>query len=147
MGRPKIISGEIRLNEQMTSFFPAVADYFRDVYPAEACCIIASREGETRLFKAPNISKNPTYFFEMDPRLFIEIEDLGFQVQMLAHSHPDGDCAPSRSDIEGWFFTDLNQKSRPIFPGVLFAIMSVHGVDVSAAVYGADAGHFVEINV
>lgn len=144
MGRPETISSEIQLRS-VEAGFPQVAAYFQDTYPFEACCVIASREDEVRVFLAPNHARNPKSFFEINPLLFVEIEDLGFEARALAHSHPDGSSTPSRSDLESWFFTDLKQKKTPIFPGVLYLIASVQGRRVSANVYQSEAGELVEI--
>jgi proteasome lid subunit RPN8/RPN11 len=144
MGRPKTISSEIQLTSVEASF-PQIAAHFQAAYPLEACCVIASRAEEVRVFLAPNLANSPKSFFEINPLIFVEIEDLGFEVRAFAHSHPDGDSTPSRSDLESWFFTDSKQKKTPVFPGVLYLIASVQDLQVSASVYRDEAGGMVEV--
>jgi len=144
VGRPEIISSEIRLIAEIKKVFPEVVEHFQRAYPAEACCIIASGAAGPAVFVAQNSSKNPEFFFEINPIIFVHIEDLGLEVCAIAHSHPDGDAAPSLADLDGWFFKDAQEKRTLRFPGVLYIVAAITAGRVEATLFRSESGTLVE---
>ncbi len=108
--------------------------------------MIAKSSAGPRVFTAENTSLNPEFFFEIDPLLFVQIEDLGFKVIAIAHSHPDGKAIPSPADSDGWFFTDAQKRRTPRFPEVLYIVAVLNGGQVNATVFCARSGLLVEVD-
>ena len=104
-------------------------------YPNECCGVIMLRGQERRLIPCRNIQdakheQDPSAFpstgrvaYYMDPRdilAFSRLEDDGFRVGVIYHSHPD----------HGPYFSETDRRQalsdgEPNYPGVTYVVMSV----------------------
>lgn len=77
--------------------------------PNECCGMVASREGTAvKLFRTTNAMASPLRY-EIEPceqlRVLNEIEDAGWELGAIYHSHVRSDPVPSQTDInlaQGW---------------------------------------------
>ena len=82
----------------------------RSEAPLEACGIVAGKEGVVeRVFPAVNIEESPLRY-KMDPqeqlRIFMEIEEQGWEILGIYHSHPNGGACPSAVDVKLAYYPD-----------------------------------------
>jgi proteasome lid subunit RPN8/RPN11 len=94
-------------------------------YPLEGCGILAGQAGEVvHLYPITNKMQSPTAY-EMDPQqqlaAMLEIEDKGWEMTAVYHSHPLGPETPSATDIAQAYYPDmiqlivsLRQRSQPV---------------------------------
>ncbi|MSQ13996.1 MAG: M67 family peptidase [Dehalococcoidia bacterium] len=71
--------------------------------PDECCGIIAGRNGRpTKLYRMTNVEHSP-YRYSMDPKelfkTYREIEDSGWEVMAIYHSHTHTEAYPSATDV------------------------------------------------
>lgn len=71
--------------------------------PEEACGIVAGTAGRSRMvFPIENVLHSP-HRFRMHPqqqlRVFYRLEDAGWDLLGIYHSHPQGPATPSRTDL------------------------------------------------
>lgn len=71
--------------------------------PDECCGIIAGRNGKaTRLYRMTNVERSP-YRYSMDPKelfkTYREIEDSGWELMVIYHSHTHTEAYPSATDV------------------------------------------------
>ncbi len=71
--------------------------------PEEACGIVAGRGGQSRrVFEITNAERSPTRY-RMAPeeqlQAMLAIEDRGWDLQAIYHSHPNGPEIPSPTDV------------------------------------------------
>ena len=71
--------------------------------PNECCGILAGKDGRTeRLYRMVNAEASP-YRYRMDPkellRVYREIDDLGWDIVAIYHSHTHSEAYPSATDI------------------------------------------------
>ena len=90
--------------------------------PNECCGIVAAAGGEaTRVFRAPNAAASPLRY-EIDGREQLriqnEIEDGGWELAAIYHSHTRSDPYPSQTDINLAFY-----------PDALYVIVGVAGAE------------------
>jgi proteasome lid subunit RPN8/RPN11 len=83
--------------------------------PEEACGIVAGEGNTSRIvISITNILHNPTRF-RMDPseqlNAFLLVEEKGWDILAIYHSHPQGINAPSATDYE-----------ELTFPGIIYLI-------------------------
>lgn len=79
--------------------------------PEEACGLVAGVVDQSRLiFPITNILHD-AYRFRLDPdeelKAFMEIEDKGWDILAIYHSHPRGIDHPSSTDINELTFPDI----------------------------------------
>ena len=79
--------------------------------PNEVCGIVAGDNGHfTRVFPARNIADTPAVTYQMDPqeqlRIFKEIDQQGWEVAGIYHSHPASPAYPSPTDMRLAFYPD-----------------------------------------
>ena len=72
--------------------------------PNECCGLLAGREGQAaRLYRIANSEQSPTRFF-MEPQelynAYKDIEENGWELLAIYHSHPHGKAYPSATDVE-----------------------------------------------
>ena len=91
----------------------------------EGCGILAGQAGEVvHLYPITNKMQSPTAY-EMDPQqqlaAMLEIEDKGWEMTAIYHSHPLGPATPSATDIAQAYYPDviqlivsLRQRSQPV---------------------------------
>ena len=85
--------------------------------PYEACGLVAGNNNEsTAVFEIPNVLNSPVRF-RMSPeeqlRAFNLIDQNGWEISAIYHSHPEGPETPSKSDIAEF-----------AYPGVIYLIWS-----------------------
>ncbi len=71
--------------------------------PEEACGLVAGKNGvATKIYPVPNALQSEVRF-RMDPQAqvlaFLEIEKMGWELEAIYHSHPQGPPVPSQTDI------------------------------------------------
>jgi len=93
-------------------------------FPNECCGMIAGEDGRAlRSYRARNSEASP-FMYVMDPReqlrIMDEIDDGGWDLLAIYHSHTRSAAYPSRTDVELAFFPDalylivsLADRERP----------------------------------
>jgi proteasome lid subunit RPN8/RPN11 len=93
-------------------------------YPLEACGLMAGNEVRVqRLYPANNILKSPIAY-EMDPtqqlQAMIDMEQRGWELIAIYHSHPQGPPVPSATDVAQAYYPEaahviisLTDQQRP----------------------------------
>lgn len=84
--------------------------HLRSAYPEEACGLMAGIDGEVlRLYPIENRLHSPVAF-EMEPRQQLQalqqLEDAGWHLLAIYHSHPQGPETPSARDIAQAHYPD-----------------------------------------
>jgi proteasome lid subunit RPN8/RPN11 len=92
-------------------------DHVNDSLPIEACGLVGGAGGEVEIvIPVTNAAQSATEY-RMDPKEQVEglfrIEELGYELLGIFHSHPSGLAFPSRTDI-----------SRSAYPGAVHLIWS-----------------------
>lgn len=72
--------------------------------PNEACGLMAGKDDQVvKLYRVTNAKHSPTRFY-MEPQelynAYREIEDNGWELLAIYHSHPKGQAYPSATDVE-----------------------------------------------
>jgi proteasome lid subunit RPN8/RPN11 len=114
--------------------------------PDECCGMVAAADGvATRVFPAVNIHASPLRY-EIDPadllRVFTEIEDGGWTLGAIYHSHTRSAPRPSQTDINLAYMAD-GTTSR--WPGTLYVIVGVAEVEPDVRAYRIEAGAVEEV--
>lgn len=93
-------------------------------YPLEACGLLAGRDGQIyHHYPIENRLQSQTAY-EMEPlqqlEAMLDLEDQGWQMTAVYHSHPHGPAAPSATDIRQAYYPDtlhlivsLADRQRP----------------------------------
>ncbi len=118
-----------------------ILSYLQDAYPLEACGILAGNEGEiVHNYAIENKLYSPTAY-EMEPQqqlaALLEIEENGWEMTAVYHSHPQGPQTPSVTDI-----------AQAYYPGVVHLIVSLQDrTRPTMRGFLIDNGRVTEINV
>ena len=93
--------------------YDALLAQARSAYPLEACGLMAGREGMVRqLYPVANRLASP-YAYEMEPeeqiQAMLDMEDRGWEMLAIYHSHPHGPDTPSVTDVAKAFYPDVAQ--------------------------------------
>lgn len=104
----------------------SITAHARDVYPHEACGLMAGRDGAVlRLYRMKNLDASPVSY-RLDPSeqlsVMREMERDGLDIVGIYHSHPDAPAMPSQTDISRAFFPGTRE---PNFPGAAYLIVSL----------------------
>jgi [CysO sulfur-carrier protein]-S-L-cysteine hydrolase len=96
--------------------------HLRGVYPEEACGLLAGSRGAVlALYAVENQLHSPTAF-EMEPlqqlQAFMSLEEAGWELLAIYHSHPHGPETPSAQDV-----------SQAYYPDALSVIVSLADLD------------------
>lgn len=88
-----------------------IIEHARVCAPREACGLLVGPAGEVaRLCRVTNVSSDP-HRYEMSASelcgLMIECDNLGWQFQVIYHSHPATAATPSPTDVELAFYPDV----------------------------------------
>jgi proteasome lid subunit RPN8/RPN11 len=88
----------------------AMLQQLEAAYPLEACGLMAGKDSRVlRLYPITNLLASP-YAYEMDPAeqvtAMLDIEDRGWEMLAIYHSHPHGPERPSHSDIAQAYYPD-----------------------------------------
>jgi proteasome lid subunit RPN8/RPN11 len=97
--------------------------------PNECCGMIASRNGEAvAVHRARNVAEDPVKLYVMDSReqyrIQNEIEDAGFDLGAIYHSHPASVPEPSPTDKRLAAIGDGDNR-RLAYPGTLYIIVGL----------------------
>lgn len=86
-------------------FLKQILEHLQKCYPQEGCGLVAGDEmgRVTAVYPIDNILQSPTAY-QMEPQQQIEamldLEEQGWQMVAIYHSHPCGPERPSNSDIQ-----------------------------------------------
>ena len=100
--------------------YSALIDLARDALPHEACGLLAGERGIVReMIPLTNVEHNPAGCgWRADAReqlrAFERIDDMGWQLLAIYHSHPRSAAHPSERDIE-----------HALYPDALYVIVSL----------------------
>lgn len=88
----------------------AIRDHLTVQSPQEACGLLAGREGRTlKVYLISNSERSPTRFV-MEPaellRAFEDIDENGWDLIGIFHSHPAGPPIPSPTDVAEAYYPD-----------------------------------------
>ncbi len=102
-----------------------ITAHCREVYPNEACGILAGRGSEIeKAYRITNV-RNSTVTYEMDPheqfRCEKEIAKQGLTICCIYHSHPSSKAYPSQTDIERAYWPD--DEDALIYPQAAYMII------------------------
>jgi proteasome lid subunit RPN8/RPN11 len=91
-------------------FMVEMIDDARDRAPREACGLVATADGiGVKLYKIANVDPSP-FRYEMDPHelycAISEIENNGWDMGAIYHSHPQSEAFPSPTDRDLAFYTE-----------------------------------------
>ncbi len=118
-----------------------IVAHAREDAPNECCGMIASRDGEAvRVYRAENTQASPMRY-EIDSmeifRVTQEIEDEGWELGAIYHSHTRSEPYPSQTDIG----IALDPKSgSQQWPGTLYVIVGVAGDEPDVRTYDIRSG-------
>lgn len=82
-------------------------------YPEEGCGLVAGADGwSRRIYPVENRLHSPVAY-EMEPlaqiRAMLALEDKGWELVAIFHSHPNGPLYPSPSDVAQAYYPDAIQ--------------------------------------
>jgi proteasome lid subunit RPN8/RPN11 len=104
--------------------YAALIDLARDAFPREACGLLAGDSGIVRdVMPLANVEHNPEGCgWRADSReqlrAFERMDDMGWQLLAVYHSHPHSAASPSERDIE-----------HALYPDALYVIVSLLNPD------------------
>ncbi len=83
----------------------------REGAPEEVCGVLGGPDGRIeKLWRVTNMADNPIVTYEMEPheqfRVFKELEERGWEIVGLYHSHPASPPYPSATDVRLAFYPD-----------------------------------------
>jgi proteasome lid subunit RPN8/RPN11 len=83
--------------------YDALVAHARAEYPNEACALLAGDGRVEKVYALPNAEASPT-FYVASPRAQLEamteMDDLGWDLVGIFHSHTFTEAYPSRTDVE-----------------------------------------------
>jgi proteasome lid subunit RPN8/RPN11 len=106
-------------------YYNQILAHLQAEYPLEACGILAGTAGEIiHVYPIENRLHSPVVY-EMEPQqqlaAMLEIEDKGWEMTAVYHSHPQGPETPSATDVAQAYYPDviqlivsLRQRSQPV---------------------------------
>ena len=100
-----------------------IVDHARRGKPNEVCGLIAGRAGRpVKLYRTTNNDPNPRVRFNVEPLELLEalreMEDRGWSLLAIYHSHPNSEAYPSATDI-----------SLAYYPEAVYLIVSLANDD------------------
>ncbi|RMG97334.1 MAG: M67 family peptidase [Chloroflexi bacterium] len=121
--------------------FNAIIAHAKTDYPLEACGLLAGTQNIAQAqYVVENIRRSP-FAYEMDPlqqvRAFIDIEQKGWELLAIYHSHPKGPEFPSETDIE-----------QAYYPETIYLIISLANYEMPVVRgYRINAGQITEVSI
>ena len=103
----------------------ALIEHAHSDFPYEVCGLLAGVDGRlTRHYRIPNAARSMT-FYNMEPRALLaamnDIDDNGWDLVGIYHSHTHTEAYPSATDVELAFYADavylivsLQDRGRPM---------------------------------
>jgi proteasome lid subunit RPN8/RPN11 len=119
--------------------YDALLQQAQSGYPLETCGLLAGHRNQVRrLYPVTNTRQSPIEY-EMDPveqlAAFLDMEEEGWDLIAIYHSHPHGPQTPSASDVA--------QAYYPETAYVIVSLMDRHHPSIRA--FNIVAGHVTEI--
>ncbi|MCC6627154.1 MAG: M67 family metallopeptidase [Chloroflexi bacterium] len=104
----------------------AIIEHARALHPRECCGLLAGRNGQVlRRYPITNMDQT-NVFYLMEPReqyqALREIDDTGWDLIGIYHSHPASEAYPSRTDITHACYEDTTEA---IYPDTWYVICSL----------------------
>jgi [CysO sulfur-carrier protein]-S-L-cysteine hydrolase len=108
--------------------FDDMVEHGLAAFPNEACGLLAGKEGRpVKFFPMTNQDASPVSY-RLDPkeqlRVFDEIEDEGWELAAIFHTHTHSDAYPSETDLRQAFYPEavylvmsLSDRSSPVLRG------------------------------
>jgi len=120
-----LLSGVIEIP---ASIHGELVAHARAQFPNEACGLLAGPDGRIERFYAMRNADDSAYTYRLDPKeqlaVFEEIEDAGWEVRGIFHSHTHTEAYPSPTDRRQAFYPDayyvlvsLADRERPVLRG------------------------------
>jgi proteasome lid subunit RPN8/RPN11 len=124
----------------------------RDGLPNEACGVLAGKSGRPqRLFPMRNAEESPVvYRFDGNEqlRVFDELEDKGWELLAIFHSHTHTEAYPSPTDRAQAHWRDpVSGQEAAAYPGVRYLILSLAEPDPVLRAFTFQDGEPVEEEV
>jgi proteasome lid subunit RPN8/RPN11 len=122
--------------------YKAMLAHLQANYPLEACGILAGAHNQVKqIYTIDNILASPVAY-EMDPRQQIQamlaLEEQGWEMVAIFHSHPTGPERPSPTDIAQAYYPDsvtiivsLANRNQPVVRGFRIENGRYHEVKIS----------------
>ena len=129
------------------NLFDEMLSHCRDIYPNEACGILAGKGSEVlKVYKMANIEKSPVSY-EFDSREHIKaIRDMrenNHTMLAIFHSHPSSPAYPSAKDMNLAFYEDCiyvivslsasGGEKQPVVKGFLIREGEIKEVGISVS--------------
>ena len=93
--------------------YQAMLAQLQGAYPLEACGLMAGRAGSVQQIYPVTNRLASSYAFEMEPeeqlRAMLDLEERGWDLLAIYHSHPLGPAGPSATDVAKAFYPDAAQ--------------------------------------
>jgi proteasome lid subunit RPN8/RPN11 len=94
------------------AYYQDIVAQAREEYPNEACGLIASEGGmPVRLFRMRNADESPVTY-RLDPKeqleVFNEMDDRGWDLFAIYHSHTGSEAYPSPTDVRLAFYPEAS---------------------------------------
>jgi len=108
--------------------FDDMVEHGLAAFPNEACGVLAGKEGRpVKFFPMTNQDASPVSY-RLDPkeqlRVFDEIEDEGWDLVAIFHTHTHSEAYPSETDLRQAFYPEavylvmsLSDRSNPVLRG------------------------------
>ena len=109
-------------------FFDEMVDHGLAGFPNEACGLLAGKEGRpVKFFAMSNQDASPVSY-RLDPteqlRVFTELEDEGWDLLGIFHTHTHSEAYPSETDLKQAFYPEatylvmsLSDRANPVLRG------------------------------
>ncbi len=116
-------------------------DQMRRDAPYETCGMIGGKDGRAlKIYPIKNVAENRVKNYFMDGaeqiRAMQDMDDNGYDILAIYHSHPVTRAYPSPTDVRDAYDPDLQE---PRYPGAVYLIMSLMNPDAPEA-----HGYFLE---
>ncbi len=109
-----------------SSYLRQIVEHAREGKPNEVCGLIAGHDGyPVKLYRTTNNDPMPRVRYNVEPRELLEvlreIEDEGWSLLAIYHSHPESEAYPSGTDVSlsyypdaVYFITSLRDEQSPV---------------------------------
>ncbi len=124
--------------------FVDMAEHGLAAFPNEACGVLAGKEGRpVKFFPMANADASPVSY-RLDPkeqlRVFDQIEDEGWDLVAIFHTHTHSEAYPSETDLRQAFYPEaiylvmsLSDRSNPVLRGFRMQDGSIEEEEVQVA--------------
>jgi proteasome lid subunit RPN8/RPN11 len=124
-----------------------IVAHAREEAPNECCGMIASVDGRAvEVFRATNSAASPLRYVVDSRDLYritMEIEDRGWHLGAIYHSHTRSEPYPSQTDIN----LALNKDKQQNYPGTLYLIVGLAGAEPVMRAFDISALRVEEVEV